>query len=75
MARHILTTFDRYQRERTIFVNAVADYAREEKNVQALVAAGGVTLLRECAQDTVPRWVARMPAACQLTGKSITTQC
>lgn len=53
-ARAVLSVFDKYQKERLLFVQTVADLASRETNIEALQSAGVLALLRPLLLDTVP---------------------
>ena len=42
----VIQIFDRYQKERVLFVQSVADLATRPQNVEALMNAGVMALLR-----------------------------
>ena len=52
--RAILSTFDKYQKDRLAFVQSVADYAGRENNVEILQQAGVMALLKPLLNDPVP---------------------
>ncbi|KAJ9600980.1 hypothetical protein L9F63_000818 [Diploptera punctata] len=53
-ARIILQAFDQYQKARTTFVHTVADLATRVQNIEHLVNAGVLDLLRPLLSDVVP---------------------
>ncbi|KAJ3025170.1 Sperm-associated antigen 6, partial [Rhizophlyctis rosea] len=53
-ARAVLTVFEKYQKDRLLFVQTVADLASRESNIDALQAAGVMSLLRPLLLDTIP---------------------
>ena len=50
----VIQIFDRYQKERVLFVQSVADLATRPQNVEALMNAGVMALLRPLLLDNVP---------------------
>jgi hypothetical protein len=52
--RVVLSVFDKYQKERLLFVQTIADLASRESNIEALQSAGVLALLRPLLLDTVP---------------------
>ena len=50
----VVQIFDRYQKERVLFVQSVADLATRPQNVEALMNAGVMALLRPLLLDNVP---------------------
>lgn len=52
--RAVLAVFERYQKERLLFVQTAADLASREVNIDALQGAGILALLRPLLLDTVP---------------------
>ncbi|KAI8903120.1 armadillo-type protein [Gorgonomyces haynaldii] len=52
--RAVLSVFEKYQKERLVFVQTVADAASRENNIEALQAAGVMSLLRPLLLDNVP---------------------
>ncbi|KAI9327408.1 armadillo-type protein [Zopfochytrium polystomum] len=53
-ARVVLSVFEKYQKERLLFVQTVADLASRESNIDALQAAGVMCLLRPLLLDSIP---------------------
>lgn len=53
-ARAVLSSFERYQKERVTFVKSVAEMAKAVQNVEALQQAGAMQLLRPLLLDSVP---------------------
>lgn len=53
-AKAVLQIFDRYQKERVLFVQSVADLATRPQNVEPLMNAGVMALLRPLLLDNVP---------------------
>ncbi|KAI8851582.1 armadillo-type protein [Chytridium lagenaria] len=52
--RVVLAVFEKYQKERLLFVQTVADLASRESNIEALQGAGVMSLLRPLLLDNVP---------------------
>jgi hypothetical protein len=52
--RAVLSVFEKYQKERLLFVQTVADLASRETNIEALQTAGVMSLLRALLLDNVP---------------------
>ncbi|KXS16285.1 ARM repeat-containing protein, partial [Gonapodya prolifera JEL478] len=52
--RQLLSLFDRYQRERLLFAQSLAELAAREGTADALAAAGATRLLRPLMTDAVP---------------------
>ena len=52
--RAVISAFERYQKERLAFSQAVADMASRETNVEALTSVGATALLRPLLIDSVP---------------------
>jgi hypothetical protein len=52
--RAVLSVFEKYQKERLVFVQTVADLASRENNIDALNLAGVMSLLRPLLLDNVP---------------------
>lgn len=52
--RAVLSVFEKYQKERLLFVQTVADLASRESNIEALQTAGVMSLLRPLLLDNVP---------------------
>ncbi|KND05192.1 uncharacterized protein SPPG_00853 [Spizellomyces punctatus DAOM BR117] len=52
--RAVFAVFEKYQKERLMFVQTVADLASRESNIDALQAAGVMSLLRPLLLDNVP---------------------
>lgn len=52
--RALLGVFEKYQKDRLLFVQTVADSASRENNIPALQSAGVVALLRPLLLDSVP---------------------
>jgi hypothetical protein len=50
----VLAVFEKYQKERLIFVQTVADLASREANIDTLQKAGVLALLRPLLLDSVP---------------------
>ncbi|KAJ3110875.1 Sperm-associated antigen 6 [Phlyctochytrium bullatum] len=50
----VLAVFEKYQKERLLFVQTVADLASRESNIEALQGAGVMSLLRPLLLDNVP---------------------
>lgn len=50
----VLSVFEKYQKERLVFVQTVADLASRETNIEALQSAGVMSLLRPLLLDNVP---------------------
>jgi hypothetical protein len=61
MSRLVIHAFERYQRERLVFSQAALDFVRQQDNVEALVAAGGVTLLQNLSKDPAPGYGGSWP--------------
>ncbi|KAJ3075962.1 Sperm-associated antigen 6 [Podochytrium sp. JEL0797] len=53
-ARLVLSVFEKYQKERLLYVQTVADLASRESNIEALQSAGVMALLRPLLVDHVP---------------------
>ncbi|KAL2918231.1 Sperm-associated antigen 6 [Polyrhizophydium stewartii] len=53
-ARAVLSVFEKYQKERLLFVQTVADLASRESNIDALQSAGVMSLLRPLLLDSIP---------------------
>ena len=53
-SKAVLAVFERYQKERLLFVQTVADLASRETNMDALQAAGVLSHLRPLLLDNVP---------------------
>lgn len=53
-ARAVFAVFEKYQKERLMFVQTVADLASRESNIDALQNAGVMSLLRPLLLDNVP---------------------
>ena len=54
MSRILLRPFEEYQKARISFVQSIADLASKPQNIEALHAAGAMSLLRPLLLDTVP---------------------
>lgn len=52
--RAVLSVFEKYQKDRLLFVQTVADLASRESNIEALQSGGVMTLLSPLLQDNVP---------------------
>ncbi|KAJ3183774.1 Sperm-associated antigen 6 [Geranomyces variabilis] len=52
--RAVFAVFEKYQKERLMFVQTVADLASRESNIDALQSAGVMSLLRPLLLDNVP---------------------
>ena len=52
--RVVLSVFEKYQKERLLFVQTIADLASRESNIEALQSAGVLLLLRPLLLDTIP---------------------
>ncbi|KAJ3142054.1 Sperm-associated antigen 6 [Physocladia obscura] len=52
--RVVVAVFEKYQKERLLFVQTIADLASRESNIDALQAAGVMALLRPLLLDSVP---------------------
>ncbi|KAI8820874.1 armadillo-type protein [Fimicolochytrium jonesii] len=52
--RAVFAVFEKYQKERLMFVQTVADLASRETNIEALQGAGVMSLLRPLLLDNVP---------------------
>lgn len=52
--RAVLSVFEKYQKERLLFVQTVADLASRESNIETLQSAGVLSLLRPLLLDSVP---------------------
>ncbi|KAI9205807.1 armadillo-type protein [Polychytrium aggregatum] len=52
--RAVLSVFEKYQKERLLFVQTVADLASRESNIEALQSAGVMSLLRPLLLDNIP---------------------
>ena len=52
--RAVLSVFEKYQKERLLFVQTIADLASRETNIDALQSAGVMSLLRPLLLDSVP---------------------
>ncbi|RKO86618.1 armadillo-type protein, partial [Blyttiomyces helicus] len=52
--RAVLSVFEKYQKERLLFVQTVADLASRESNIDALQQAGVMSLLRPLLLDNIP---------------------
>ncbi|KAJ3320673.1 Sperm-associated antigen 6 [Boothiomyces sp. JEL0866] len=52
--RVVMSVFEKYQKERLLFVQTIADLASRESNIEALQSAGVLLLLRPLLLDTVP---------------------
>lgn len=52
--RAVLSVFEKYQKERLLFVQTVADLASREANIDALQTSGVMALLRPLLLDSVP---------------------
>ncbi|KAJ3332053.1 Sperm-associated antigen 6 [Blyttiomyces sp. JEL0837] len=52
--RVVLSVFEKFQKDRLLFVQTVADLASRESNIEALQAAGVMSLLRPLLLDTIP---------------------
>lgn len=52
--RVVLSVFEKYQKERLLFVQTVADLASRESNIEALQGAGVMSLLRPLLLDNIP---------------------
>jgi hypothetical protein len=52
--RAVLSVFEKYQKERLVFVQTIADLASRECNIEALQSAGVMSLLRPLLLDNVP---------------------
>jgi hypothetical protein len=53
-SRIVQSVFEKYQKERLVFVQTVADLASRDTNIPALQQAGVMTLLRPLLLDAVP---------------------
>jgi hypothetical protein len=51
--RAVLSVFEKYQKERLLFVQTIADLASRESNIEALQSAGVLALLRPLLLDSV----------------------
>ena len=52
--RSVLSVFEKYQKERLLFVQTIADLASRETNIETLQSAGVLSLLRPLLLDNVP---------------------
>ncbi|KAJ3017599.1 UNVERIFIED_CONTAM: Sperm-associated antigen 6 [Siphonaria sp. JEL0065] len=52
--RIVLSVFEKYQKERLLFVQTIADLASRESNIEALQSAGVMSLLRPLLLDNIP---------------------
>jgi len=52
--RSVMNVFEKYQHDRLTFVQAVADLASRETNIQALQSVDVITLLKPLLLDSVP---------------------
>jgi hypothetical protein len=52
--RVVLSVFEKYQKERLLFVQTIADLASRESNIEALQSAGVMSLLRPLLLDNIP---------------------
>lgn len=52
--RAVVSVFEKYQKERLLFVQTIADFATREINIESLQAAGVLSLLRPLLLDSVP---------------------
>jgi len=52
--RAVLSVFEKYQKDRLLFVQTVSDLASRESNIEALQSAGVLALLRPLLLDSVP---------------------
>lgn len=52
--KSVLAVFEKYQKERLLFVQTVADLASRETNIDTLQTAGVLSLLRPLLLDAVP---------------------
>jgi len=52
--RSVMNVFEKYQHDRLTFVQAVADLASRETNIQALQSMDVITLLKPLLLDSVP---------------------
>ena len=64
----VIQIFDRYQKERVLFVQSVADLATRPQNVEALMNAGVMALLRPLLLDNVPSIQQSAALACCALG-------
>jgi len=52
--KSVMNVFEKYQHDRLTFVQAVADLASRESNIQALQSVDVITLLKPLLLDSVP---------------------
>jgi hypothetical protein len=52
--RALLSVFEKYQKDRLVFVQTISDLASRESNIEALQSAGVLALLRPLLLDSVP---------------------
>ena len=67
----VIQIFDRYQKERVLFVQSVADLATRPQNVEALMNAGVMALLRPLLLDNVPSIQQSAALACRFAGRDV----
>ncbi len=53
-AKAVLSVFEKYQKDRLVFVQTISDLASRESNIEALQSAGVMALLRPLLLDNVP---------------------
>ncbi|KAJ7363133.1 Sperm-associated antigen 6 [Desmophyllum pertusum] len=60
-SRQVKQVFEKYQKERTAFVQKVADLANQSENIETLQNVGAMALLRPLLLDVAPTFSKQQP--------------